>query len=208
MGHRLILEEIRQLAKAANKSMRTDPTGGYLANLDPDDYKRLFRPKLPEAMTGKAFLDAFDEHGDAATTVDPKATYQIQAACDHHVLENRRVHRFADFLAVGDEKAMRSAGHLMYASHKSYTDNARLGAPEADVVVDLVKTAESDGLYGARITGGGAGGTVAVLLRDDAKATAALDRLVADYAARTQVTPQLLDSSSAGAATTKSNVLP
>ena len=31
--------------------------GGYLANLDGDDYKRLFRSAMPEQMTGREFLD-------------------------------------------------------------------------------------------------------------------------------------------------------
>ena len=71
MGHRMIVGQMRALGEAAGKSMTSDPTGGYLANLTPDDYKRFFRPKLPETIGGRVFLDRFDSHGDAATTVDP-----------------------------------------------------------------------------------------------------------------------------------------
>ena len=211
MAHRMILDEMKSLGDAAGKAMTGDPTGGYLANLDPDDYKRFFRPKLPETINGRDFLGRYETHNDPATTVDPAATYPVLAACDHHVLEAQRVRRFADFLErvdeVGREKALRSAGHLMYASHKSYTDNAGLGAAEADVLVDLVKERESSGLYGAKITGGGSGGTVAVLLNEDDRAAAAVGEIVAAYQKRTGLVPDLLDSTSAGAAHVGSELL-
>ena len=211
MAHATILSHMRRLGESAGKMMTSDPTGGYLANLEPDDYKRFFRPELPETMTGREFLDRFESHGDPVTTVQPNVSYPVQAACDHHVLDAQRVRRFADFLERidehGREKALRSAGHLMYASHKSYGNNAGLGASEADTIVDLVKQRESAGLYGARITGGGSGGTVAVLMDDTPAATDALDEIAAAYKERTGLTPDLLDSTSPGASHLGSEVL-
>jgi L-arabinokinase len=203
MGHRILLDLLADAAKDAGKSLRGDPTGGYLANLDPADYKALFRPKLPEVLTGGQFVQQYGDHGDAVTTLEDDVAYRVQAACDHHVLEAQRVRRFADFLESvdthGRDKALRSCGHLMYASHKSYTDNAGLGAAECDAVVQLVKQHESAGLYGAKITGGGSGGTVAVLLEDTSHATTALDEILRSYRDRTGLTPNLLDGSSPGA---------
>ncbi len=211
IGHMLVVDHMHDLATEARKTMTADPTQGYLANLEPDDYKRYFRPILPEAMTGRTFLEQHDTHGDPVTTLDPDVAYRVQAACDHHVLEAQRVRRFIDFIERmdehGREKALRSCGHLMYASHKSYTDNAGLGATECDVVVELVKANESAGLYGAKITGGGSGGTVAVLLDDTTKARAGLDIVLVDYATRTLLTPQLLDGSSPGAAAVGSSTV-
>ena len=110
--------------------------------------------------------------------IDPEAVYAVQAACDHHVLEAQRVRRFVDFIErwqeVGREKALRSAGHLMYASHKSTTGHAALGGPAADLLVDLVKRHEAAGVYGARITGRGSGGTVVVLLEGSDRAQEAI----------------------------------
>ena len=63
------------------------------------------------------------------------------------------------------------AGHLMYASHFSYTNDAMLGCDECDLLVQLVRDRERAGLYGARITGGGSGGTVAVLADEGAAPT-------------------------------------
>ena len=203
MGHKLILAEMKRLADEAHKAMKGDPTGGYLANLPADDYKTLFRPKLPESLTGRQFLDAHGDHGDPVTTLEPDRVYRVQAACDHHVLDAVRVRRFAEFLENidqhGREKALRSAGHLMYASHKSYGDNAGLGAAEADAIVELVKQREGDGLYGARITGGGSGGTVAVLMNDTPQAAAAIDDLCEQYESQTGLTPTLLAGTSPGA---------
>ena len=54
-------------------------------------------------------------------------------------------------------------GRLMYESHASYSA-CGLGSTGTDLIVDLVKSAGADqGLFGAKITGGGSGGTVAVL---------------------------------------------
>ena len=80
---------------------------------------------------------------------------------------------------------MDKAGHLMYASHMSYTNDARLGADECDLLVDLVRQREKRGLYGAKITGGGSGGTVAVLCEQTEKADAAIAQIMAEYQKKT-----------------------
>ena len=164
IGHRLIIDEMRRLGERAGKTMVAMPTGGYLANLPPQDYKALFRPTLPE------------------TVVEDGTEYRVQSACDHHVLEAQRVRRFADFLKHSDqhgrEKALRSAGHLMYASHKSQRDHLGLAHSVADAIVSRVKQHESAGLYGARLTADGS--TVAVLLEDTAHAADALSKIAGD----------------------------
>jgi L-arabinokinase len=204
MGHRMVVEQMRRLGAEAGKTMLSDPTGGYLANLAPEDYKALFRPLLPASMPGREFLDRFGTHGDAATVISPEESYPVQDACDHHVLEARRVRRFADFLErageIGRAKSLRSAGHLMYASHHSYTEHAGLGHPAADVLVDLVKRHEPAGLYGAKITGGGGGGTVAVLMEATERADGAIGEILRSYEQAAGHRPILLDSTSPGAA--------
>ena len=210
MGHTLILDEVRRLASEAGKTMLADPTGGYLANLPTDDYRAFFRPKLPEYLNGQAFLDEHPNHGDPATTLDLDVEYMIQAACDHHVLDVQRVRRFAEFLVRAKDdrtRALRSAGHLMYASHKSYTDKAGLGAPEADLLVTLIKQHESAGLYGARITGGGCGGTVAVLMDDTDAARDAVETICNEYEQKFGTKPGRLSGSSPGAAEVGTHVV-
>jgi hypothetical protein len=54
-------------------------------------------------------------------------------------------------------------GTLMYESHASYSA-CRLGSDGTDRLVSLARAAGSaHGIYGAKITGGGSGGTVAIL---------------------------------------------
>jgi L-arabinokinase len=73
----------------------------------------------------------------------------------------------------------------MYASHQSYGMDAMLGAEECDLLVDLVRRRERAGLYGARITGGGSGGTVAVLCDATEPADSAIDKIMEEYENRT-----------------------
>jgi L-arabinokinase len=207
MGHAIILEEIRRLGREAGRELIADPMNGYLANLDPEDYKRFFRPRVPEVMRGSDFITKFGKTIDTATQPEPDVEYHVQLATDHHVLESRRVKEFARHLeeagsrlatAAQRKLSLDKAGHLMYASHKSYTDSALLGAPECDVLVDLVRKNESAGLYGAKITGGGSGGTVAVLCDTGERASEMLHKIMAEYQIRTGKMPTLFESSSPG----------
>jgi L-arabinokinase len=98
MGQKIILEAMRQIGEAAGREMIADPMRGYLANLGPDDYKRFFRNAVPESMTGREFLSRYGNTGDSATKVEADVDYPIRHATDHHVLESRRVRRFAEFI--------------------------------------------------------------------------------------------------------------
>ena len=215
MAHKIIFETMRRAGEQHGKTLVADPTNGYLANLDPDDYKQHFRPRLPEWMKGSDFVDRFGETIDTATRVDPATDYPVQHAADHHVLEARRVKQFTEFLEQAARAApgtrdqgqwLDKAGHLMYASHLSYTKDAMLGAPECDLLVDLVKKRERAGLYGAKITGGGSGGTVAVLADANARADEAIAELMREYAKQTGHQPELFSGSSDGAWTTATAV--
>ncbi|HTW95170.1 MAG TPA: hypothetical protein VMD30_10275 [Tepidisphaeraceae bacterium] len=207
MAHRMILEKMRDMGRAAGKELLADPMNGYLANLDPDDYKRYFRPDLPETMLGADFLRRYERTIDQATQVRPDEQYPVQHAADHHVLEARRVKNFVSFVQAAHDlppspqrrHLLDKAGHLMYASHISYTRDAMLGADECDLLVDLVRRRESRGLYGAKITGGGGGGTVAVLCDQTDSASAAIDEIMREYHQATGHQPQAFTGTSPGA---------
>jgi L-arabinokinase len=209
MGHKIILEMMREMGRRSNRELTSDPMKGYLANLDPEDYKKFFRPYVPEYMKGGEFLMKFGGTIDKATKVEPDFNYHIQHATDHHVLEAMRVRNFVEFLhraaslpAVGSKERtdlLNKAGHLMYASHLSYTNDAMLGADECDLLVKLVRENEFQGLYGAKITGGGSGGTVAVLANEGAKVDQAIEQIMAEYEKRTGKKPEALLGTSPGA---------
>ena len=43
--------------------------GGYLANVAPSDYSRIYEQELPESIGGAAFLKQYSDHWDTATQV-------------------------------------------------------------------------------------------------------------------------------------------
>lgn len=208
MGRAIILAKMRQMGEQAGMKMTADPMRGYLANLVLEDYKRYFRQFLPEQMTGREFLDQYGQTDDPVTTVDPEQMYHVLGATDHHVFESRRIQNFAIFLEQAGQAPPHSAersvlldkaGHLMYASHVSYREDALLGADECDILEELVRKHEKAGLYGAKITGGGSGGTVAILANQTEKADAAIAEILDTYKQKTGRNPQAFLGSSPGA---------
>ena len=206
MGHKIVLHRMRHIGSAAGYELVADPMNGYLANLDIDQYKSIFREHLPMNITGEEFLNLYGPTIDTATVVEPSTSYHVQQATDHHVLEARRVRRFVEFLHQAEAGSasqrklqLDKAGHLMYASHLSYTNDALLGADECDLLVKLVRQREHSGLYGAKITGGGSGGTVAVLAEHGHRVDAALAEIMDLYEKQSGNKPQAFTGSSPGA---------
>jgi galactokinase len=80
----------------------------------------------------------------------------------HVVTENERVLAFISLLAAGDlsGERLRAAGELLTASHVSLRDDFEVSCPELDAVVGA---ALRGGAHGARMTGGGFGGSAIAL---------------------------------------------
>ena len=173
--------------------------GGYLANMTPDEFRSRFESLVPASLSGKDFLERYDGTTDSVTCVVPDRTYPVRAATRHPILENARVDRFRKILE-GDAplEHLEALGALMYASHASYS-SCGLGSEATDLLVEMVRSAGPDGgLYGAKITGGGSGGTVAVLGRSDASDSIAA--IAREYHERTGREPYVFSGSSEGAA--------
>ena len=84
----------------------------------------------------------------------------------------------------------------MYEAHRSYTALG-LNSSGTDLLVELIrKEGPAAGLFGAKITGGGSGGTVAVLGNHASRA--AIERVAASYANETGRHPYIFNGSSAG----------
>ena len=191
---------IIQHAKTERGGEPTD-ADAYLCNLTPERYFSGFRELLPERISGQEFLLCYGPTPDGVTAVEPETTYRVRSGTDHPILENERVGRFIrclDRAGKGDETALVEAGGLMYASHFSYSANCGLGCEETDLLVRLVRErGPEEGLYGAKITGGGSGGTVAILGRTDSEP--AVREVAEMYRERTGIQPDLFDSTSPGA---------
>ncbi len=174
--------------------------GGYLANLNPDEFERELLPLLPETIAGEDFLARYGGTVDRVTTVQPGRHYPVRAATVHPVHERRRAETFRRLLLEpGDDARRRRLGALMNESHAGYA-RCGLGSVGTDRLAALVRAEGPEaGLYGARITGGGSGGTVGVLGRSDA--APAIARVAAAYERQTGHRPHVFAGSSAGVAT-------
>src|SRR5450759_5643777 len=84
----------------------------------------------------------------------------VMRRCRHVIGENARVLQAAGALELGDLQAF---GNLMRQSHRSLRDDFEVSCSELDVMVELAEQAE--GVYGARMTGGGFGGCTIALVR-------------------------------------------
>jgi galactokinase len=87
----------------------------------------------------------------------------LRARCRHVVSENARTLRAADALAQGD---LAEVGRLMFASHASLRTDYAVSCPELDRCVEIA--ASVPGVYGARLTGGGFGGSTVNLVAVEA----------------------------------------
>lgn len=90
--------------------------------------------------------ELLEQHKDAL----PEVVYR---RCRHVVTEDERVLRAADALKSGD---LKSFGRLMYESHASLRDDYEVSCKELDLLVEIASSI--DGVWGARMTGGGFGG--------------------------------------------------
>jgi L-arabinokinase len=162
----------------------------YLANISPAEFENKYAAQLPERMSGAEFLARYGGTSDPVTSIDPQREYAVKLPTAHPIYENARVQRFIDLL---NGTHFEELGELMYASHQSYTALG-LNSEGTDLLVDLVRG--EDGLFGAKITGGGSGGTVAVLGNQNSHS--AIDRIAKAYANETGHQPYIFSGSSSG----------
>jgi galactokinase len=104
----------------------------------------------------------------------------------HVVTEDARVLAAVEALQAGD---LRQLGQLFIASHESQRDDYEVSVPEIDLLVELAR-ADPD-VYGARLTGGGFGGSI-VLLARGGTGSAVARRLAESYARQSGRQPTVL----------------
>ncbi len=119
----------------------------------------------------------------AAARVDEE-TYR---RCRHVVTENLRVEQTIAALAISDLAAV---GRLWAASHASLRDDFEVVSPELDALVEIAT--DVPGVAAARMTGAGFGGCTINLVERSA-VEALRERVLADYPARTGLTPHVFD---------------
>jgi galactokinase len=141
------------------------------------------------AASIRALRDATLEQLDAARGDMPA---RVHRRCRHVVCENRRVEQAAAALAAGD---FHRFGALMDASHASLRDDFEVSCPELDTMAAILRTL--DGVYGARMTGGGFGGC-AVALVDAAREASVRREVARRYQAATGLEPDVWVTTAGG----------
>jgi len=200
IGYRIIADlaglEVNQTGTDGVVRIGDKKWNGYLANISPEEFENNFAGHLPQEITGSEFLARYQGISDTVTKVNPDKTYTVFYPTKHPIYESFRVRQFAKLL---DETAIEGnfneLGQLMYQSHASYSA-CGLGTDGTDLLIESVKKSEK--LYGARMTGGGSGGTVAVLGRKGADSE--IIKIAEDYEKQIGYRPYIFSGSSPGAA--------
>jgi galactokinase len=174
MGYTVIAQSLG-IDKAAIERARQEndssglPFRGYLCNISVAEFENKFAALLPRTIMGKEFLSRYGTTTDRVTEVKEDTAYAIHQSTMHPVYENERVHKFMHLLketlhlnGPAKQEHLRQMGELMYQSHESYS-RCGLGSERTDEIVDLMRLHHAEGIAGAKITGGGSGGTVCAL---------------------------------------------
>jgi len=135
-------------------------------------------------LLGVPSLRYLTEAGDVDRLTDPV----LRRRARHVVTDDQRVLDTVALLESADGDAYPGIGQLLTRAHESLRDDFEVSWPEADVAVDAALAA---GALGARMIGGGFGGSVLALVRagaaEDVRAT------VADaFARRSWTAPEFL----------------
>lgn len=194
---------IKELKKAKAKGKwKHLPYGGYLANIPKRVFEEKYEHLLPPTLSGKVFYAAYKSIIDPITNVNKNENYHILSCTSHPVFENHRVAQFSRVLKRVNqqgytEKDLVKLGQLMLDSHRSYSA-CGLGNDHTDELVEMAMHAgPSAGIYGAKITGGGSGGTVCILCYGDEGGENTLS-LVQEYQAKHGIKIKVFQGSSNG----------
>jgi galactokinase len=194
MGQRIIAEKMAKYFPP-DHNLRAST---YLADIPPSIYEQYFAEHIPARMKGSTFIKKYQNTIDTVTQVDPDDIYKVNRPTMHPVYEHFRVGIFAGLLQKPlTDDSLEQLGELMYQSHASYSA-CGLGSQGTDRLVELAReSGVKAGILGAKITGGGSGGTVVFLGKREASGS--IEGIVKKYSQETGYEPYLFSGSSMGA---------
>ncbi|NWK53992.1 galactokinase [Verrucomicrobiaceae bacterium N1E253] len=110
----------------------------------------------------------------------------------HHVVGE--IQRTIDAAAALKANDFDTLGSLMYASHASLRDDFEVSCEELDIMVDIARSmGKEGGVIGARMTGGGFGGSTVTLCESD-KADDIVAAMTEQYKEQTGIDPEIFTS--------------
>jgi galactokinase len=122
--------------------------------------------------------------------VDRLADPVLRRRARHIVGDNQRVLAVVGLLRSGSADVYPEVGRLLTQAHHSLRDDFEISWPEADATVSAAVAA---GAFGARMIGGGFGGSVLALLPSTAF-NGVRDAVLREFARRSWTAPEFLDA--------------
>ncbi|HOG22247.1 MAG TPA: galactokinase [Flexilinea sp.] len=147
-------------------------------------YNDRFRQCMEGAKAfGKKFLRdvAMEEFNDGADRLDEV----IRRRCRHVISENARTLEAAGCMERNDPVRL---GQLMNESHASLRDDFEVSCEELDIMAE--EGQKQPGCYGARMTGGGFGGSAIALVKTE-YAELFMKNIASIYEAKTGIKPNI-----------------
>ena len=135
-------------------------------------------------LLGVPSLRYLTDVGDLHRLTDPV----LRRRARHVVTDNQRVLEVAGLLTSGSGDPYPAIGRLLTQAHLSLRDDFEVSWPEADATVDAALAA---GALGARMIGGGFGGSVLALVREAEPVRAAV---AGAFARRSWTAPEFLEA--------------
>jgi galactokinase len=140
---------------------------------------RVLQKELPEIRALRDVgTEDLERHRGLLTEVQQKRARHI-------VTENARVQDAAQALREG---TLRRFGAKMAESHRSLRDDYEVSCAELDVMVELAN--QQEGVYGARMTGGGFGGAT-INLVDEPRVKKFVEEMQRRYQQETGIVPRI-----------------
>ncbi|KAH7432132.1 hypothetical protein KP509_07G009700 [Ceratopteris richardii] len=187
-------------------SLHKEKEEHYLCNILTYRYDAIYAKVIPEQMRGEDFIKLYGSHEDEVTNIDPCCVYPVKAPTTHAVYDNFRSKTFAVLLeSTSTAEQLEALGELMYQSHNSYS-SCGLGSAGTDLLVQFVRQSqqstsrrEKNRLFGAKITGGGCGGTVCIMGWNSKQTADEICKIRDRYKETTGHSPFIFEGSSPGA---------
>ncbi len=172
LAHQFGYKRKKKRGMLGKEDLSKIPFRGYLANISPSFFVENCESLLPETMEGKAYINLYGESFDLITQPVEDQFYNVRDCTAHPIFEHHRIELFKTIFQFLDQKGLErkkrveiltQLGELMFQSHASY-NRCGLGEDRVNSIVNALRKAGAEqGVYGAKITGGGSGGTVCVL---------------------------------------------
>ena len=118
----------------------------------------------------------------------------VRRRARHIITENERTLNAAAALKQND---LETFGKLMWASHTSMRDDYEISCQELDILVEIAR--KINGVLGARMTGGGFGGSTVNLVKRDSL-DGFKEKITAEYKQKTGIELKILVSEASNGA--------